>query len=182
MTDENVTQDELSVLKERADKMGLKYHPSTGVDKLRAKINAALEDTQVEEEPVATPVKETEGKRRSRLRKEASALVRVRVTCMNPNKREWQGEIFTVSNSLVGTFRKYVPFNAEDGYHLPNIILDQLKGRKCQVFKTVNGPRGEKMRKGSLIPEFSIDVLPPLTPTELADLAKRQAMAGGLTE
>lgn len=181
MTDE-ITQDELSVLKERADKMGIKYHPNTGVDKLRAKINAALEDTAEVEEAPAEPKKESEQQRRSRLRKEASKLVRVRITCMNPNKREWQGEIFTVSNSLVGTFRKFIPFNAEEGYHIPNIILDQLKERKCQVFKTVNGPRGEKVRKGALIPEFSIDVLPALTETELADLAKRQAMAGNITE
>jgi len=181
MTDEIITQDELSVLKERADMMGLKYHPNTGVDKLRAKINAALEDTEVEEPVVAAPKQETTAQRRSRLRKEASALVRVRVTCMNPNKREWQGEILTVSNSVVGTYRKYVPFNAEDGYHIPNIILEQLKERKCQVFKTVNGPRGEKMRKGSMIPEFSIDVLPQLTEAELADLAKQQAMSGSIT-
>ena len=181
MTDE-ISKDELSVLKARADQMGISYSKNIGVEKLRARIEAAFGDSEPVEEAPKKAAKETEGQRRNRLRKESSALVRVRVTCMNPNKREWQGEIFTVSNSVVGTFRKYVPFNAEDGWHIPEIIYQQVKARKCQVFKTVNGPRGEKIRKGTLIPEFSVEVLPPLTKEELADLAKRQAMAGGIED
>jgi len=181
MTDE-IIQDELSVLKARADQMGISYSKNIGAEKLRVRIEDALNDTELVVEAPKKEAKETAGQRRNRLRKEAGALVRVRVTCMNPNKREWQGEIFTVANAVVGTFRNYVPFNIEDGWHIPEIVFQQVKARKCQVFKTVNGPRGEKIRKGTLIPEFSVDVLPPLTEKELADLAKRQAMAGGIED
>ena len=181
MTDEMI-QDELSGLKTRADQMGVNYSKNIGVEKLRARIEDALNDNAPVEEAPKKAAVETAGQRRNRLRKEAGALVRVRVTCMNPNKREWQGEIFTVSNAVVGTFRNYVPFNIEDGWHIPEIIFQQVKARKCQVFKTVNGPRGEKIRKGTLIPEFSVDVLTPLTDKELSDLAKRQAMAGGIED
>jgi len=181
MTDEMI-QDELSVLKARADQMGVSYSKNIGVEKLRVRIEDALNDEDPVAEAPKKEAKESAGQRRSRLRKEAGALVRVRVTCMNPNKREWQGEIFTVANSVVGTFRNYVPFNIEDGWHIPEIVFQQVKARKCQVFKTVNGPRGEKIRKGTLIPEFSVDVLPPLTDKELSDLAKRQAMAGGIED
>ena len=181
MTDE-IIQDELSVLKARADQMGISYSKNIGAEKLRARIEDALNDKEPVVEAPKNEAAETVGQRRNRLRKEAGALVRVRVTCMNPNKREWQGEIFTVANAVVGTFRNYVPFNLEDGWHIPEIVFQQVKARKCQVFKTVNGPRGEKIRKGTLIPEFSVDVLPPLTKEELSDLAKRQAMAGGIED
>ncbi len=182
--DIELVQDELTVLKARADKMGISYHPSIGVDKLKEKINAALSDEPVEavQDEVAETVTEVKVKEKSKgeLKKEASKLVRIRVTCMNPNKKEWEGEIFTVSNAVVGTFKKYVPFNTEEGYHVPHIIYEQLKERKCQIFQTVRDSRGNKSRKGKLINEFSIEVLPPLTPAELQELARKQAMANSV--
>lgn len=182
--DTKLVQDELTVLKARADKMGISYHPSIGVDKLKEKIKAALSDEPVEavEDEVAETVTEVKVKKKSKgeLKKEASKLVRIRVTCMNPNKKEWEGEIFTVSNAVVGTFKKYVPFNTEEGYHVPHIIYEQLKERKCQIFQTVRDSRGNKSRKGKLINEFSIEMLPPLTPAELQELARKQAMANSV--
>ena len=179
--DTDLVQDELTVLKKRADVMGISYHPSIGLDKLKEKVNAVLTDgpvTATEEETKPSDTKtETEGQRKLRLKKEASKLVRIRVTCMNPNKKEWEGEIFTVSNAVVGTYKKMVPFNLDEGYHVPQIIYEQLKERKCQVFQTVKDNRGNKMRKGKLINEFNIEVLPPLTEAELKDLAQRQALS-----
>ena len=171
--------DELTSLKQRADLLGLSYHPSIGLEKLRDKVNAALsaqEETKPEE-VAQDPVTETLDQKRRRLRDEAAKLVRIRVTCMNPNKKEWEGEIITAGNAGVGTFKKYVPFNADEGWHVPNIIYQVLKDRECQVFSTVTGPRGNKFRKGKLIKEFAIEVLPPLTEEELKDLAQRQAMS-----
>ena len=40
--------DELSALKTRADAMGISYHPSIGLEKLRAKVNGAIETTTEE--------------------------------------------------------------------------------------------------------------------------------------
>ena len=120
---------------------------------------------------------ETENQRRLRRKREASELVRIRLTCMNPNKREWEGEIFSAGNSLVGTFTKYVPFNVDDGWHVPQIILEMIRARQCQIFYTEKSRNGVNVRKGKLIKEFNVEVLPPLTPAELHDLAQRQAMA-----
>lgn len=179
-----LVQDELTTLKARADKMGISYHPSIGLDKLKAKIQEALSEepkkASEEEEEVTQANTKPKGRNLVELKREASKLVRIRVTCMNPNKKEWEGEIFTVSNAAVGTFKKYVPFNADEGWHVPHIIYEQLKERKCQVFHTVKDSRGNKMRKGKLINEFSIEVLPPLTPEEIAELARKQAMANSV--
>lgn len=194
MSDTELTQDELTTLKARADLMGITYHPSIGVEKLRDKIAAAIStDEKVEgqaptedsvvtppaDEPVAAPKAETEGERRKRKKMEALALVRIRLTCMNPNKKDWDGEIITVGNSLVGTVSRYIPFNAEEGWHVPAIMLEMLKNRQCQLFSTVKTKNGISVRQSKLIREFAIEILPQLTEKELRDLAQRQAMAAG---
>lgn len=183
--------DELSTLKHRADMLGLQYHPSIGADKLREKIAAALADkpaetpaTDTSAAAAASPTEqkivaaqETESQRRARLKREANELIRINVMCMNPAKKEWDGEIITTGNSVVGTFKKFIPFNTADGWHVPRIIYEQLKARECQVFVVRKNPNGTKSRHGKLIKEFSIDVLDALTPAELSELARRQALA-----
>lgn len=188
--------DELTSLKQRADQMGIQYHPSIGLEKLREKVNAHVNGTavaqdqvadvnaaqngavttQAADEPVA-PAEETANERRARKKREANELVRVRVTCMNPGKKEWEGEIFTAGNSLVGSFTKFIPFNADEGWHVPRIILNQIQQRQCQIFTTVRDARGNATRQSKLIKEFAIEILPNLTPEELQDLAQRQAMS-----
>lgn len=183
--DQDLVQDELSTLKARADRLGVSYHPSIGLEKLRDKLAVAIAgseptDTKPDTAPV-TVVAETEGQKRKRLKAEASKLVRIRLTCMNPAKKDWPGEIFTVGNAGVGTFRKFVPFTgADEGWHVPHIMYEQLVARQCQVFTTVKSKNGVSVRQGKLIKEFAIEVLPPLTKDELHDLAQRQAMSGGV--
>lgn len=183
---DDLVQDELTSLKARADLMGLKYHPSIGLDTLREKVNAAATAT---EKPVAAPTEdvapnvaaapavESDSERRYRKKREANELLRCRLTCMNPAKSEWEGEVFTAGNSLVGSFTKFVPFNNEEGWHIPRIIYNQIVQRQCQIFVSAKDDRGNTIRKGKLIKEFAIEVLPNLTPDELKDLAVRQAMA-----
>ena len=174
-----LVQDELQILRDRANLLGVRFHPSISLDKLREKVVAATsgEATPPDEAKDTEPVEETVGQKRNRMKRDALALVRVRITCMNPAKAEWEGEIVTAGNSLIGSVKKFVPFNADDGWHIPNILLQQLRERQCQIFHTVTDARGNKVRKGKLIKEFAIEVLPPLTPEELAELARRQAMA-----
>lgn len=171
---------ELELLKKRADLMGVVYHPKIGVDKLRAKLSNENEAVKEESKEQGTFVIETSGQRKARLRKDASRLVRINVTCMNPAMKEHEGMIYTVSNSVVGTFKKYVPFNTTDGWHVPSIIYKHMKERECQVFHNGKGPRGEKIKVKRMIPELNIQNLDALTPQELKDLGKQQAMANNL--
>lgn len=170
---------ELDSLKARADKLGVSYHPSIGLDKLRDKVNAAINGSDAEDkaEPVVAAGEESPAARRLRKKREASELVRIRVTCMNPNKKDWDGEIFTCANAVVGTFKKYVPFNADEGWHVPRIIYNMMLQRQCQVFVAKKSKGGVTMKEGKLIREFAIEVLPMLTEAELAELATQQAVA-----
>lgn len=177
--------DELTVLKDRADRLGLKYHPSISADKLREKIAAHLADQpdpEAKTAPAAAPVAEaaaveTPGQKRFRLKQEALKLVRIRVTCMNPAKKEWDGEIFTVGNAAIGSVKKFVPFNIEDGWHVPHCIYEMMKNRMCPVYVSGKSKAGVTIRESKLIREFAIEVLPQLTQEELDELARRQAMA-----
>lgn len=174
---------EIDALKARADMLGVTYHPSIGLEKLRAKVNAAVTaepDEGATDEPVVEANKaptESENKRRLRLRQEANALVRVRISCMNPAKKEHEGEIFSIGNSLIGTITRYVPYNADDGWHVERAILNMIQDRQCQIFVTTRDERGNQTRRGKLIKEFGIEIMPDLTQDELDELAQRQAMA-----
>lgn len=193
MTDVENTQEnndlpnELELLKGRADRLGVKYHPNIGVDALREKVQKAMNlDKEIKDEKMDAREKHAQGKtlskaeiasiERENLQREANRLVRVEIACMNPNKREWQGEIFTVANGKIGTIKKFVPFNVP--FHVPQAILNMIKERQCQIFETAKDSRGNKTRKGKLIKEFAINELKPLTERELRDLAAAQAAAG----
>lgn len=177
--EDELVVDELEVLKARADKLGIKYHPSISLAKLKEKVSEGLADDTPEEVVTVKPSKETDVQLKARKRREANALIRIRVSCMNPNKKEWDGEIITTGNTNTGTIKKFVPFNSDEGYHVPHMIYEQLLQRQCQVFVTVKDNRGNKVRKGKLIKEFAVEVLTPLTEKELKELAQRQAMATG---
>lgn len=176
-------QEEMKALKERANLLGISYHPSIGLDKLREKVNASIDGAGVEdseEEPEEKAVvKETEGQRRKRLKDAAARMIRIRVACMNPAKKDWEGEIFSAGNTVVGTFKKFVPFNAEDGWHVPYIIYEMMRDRECPIYVQTKTQGLGNTRKQKLVKEFAIEVLPELTTEELKELARRQAMAAG---
>jgi hypothetical protein len=197
--------DELAALKARADQIGLKYHPNIGLETLREKVNATLsapgpveqpkvdeaEDDPAPEDPALlnqpaanaapesldAPVTETLSQRRLRKKREANELIRIRITCMNPAKKEWEGELFTAGNSVVGSFSKFVPFNIDEGWHVPRIIYNQIVQRQFQTFRNEKTKNGVTVRRSGLIREFAIEVLPQLSLDELQELAQRQAMA-----
>lgn len=169
---------ELDLLKQRATQMGLKFHHNIGLDKLKQMVNDKLNGAQSEEEEKveAAPKKTSKAQLKLQMRKEANKLVRVRVTCMNPNKKEWQGEVFAVANSYIGTVKKYVPFGVE--WHVPEVILKMIEARQFQTFYNEK-IKGRTVRKGRLVKEFGVERLEPLTEKELKELGRRQAMRDG---
>jgi hypothetical protein len=70
-----------------------------------------------------------------------------------------------------------VPFNADAGWHVPQIILNRIKSKEYVHHYVIPGPKGSKVNRQKLVKEFSVEILDPLTPKELKDLAQRQAMA-----
>ena len=114
------------------------------------------------------------GQAKLKARKEAFALKRVIVSQKDPMKQNWEGEIVTVSNDVVGDVRKYIPFNIDEGYHVPQMILNALESKQATVFinKRVNG---QNVQTAKLIKAYGIEYLEPLTVEELSELASDQS-------
>lgn len=178
---EDNPEEELIQLKQMATTMGIKFSPNIGLDKLREKVQQYnLPDTEQEDD--IPSVKQSEFQKNEAIRKECSRLIRIRVTCMNPDKKDWNGEIFTVRNAKVSEIKKFVPFNIEAGWHVPTIIYQMMKERKYVTHYEIKNAKGERVQRHKLVPEFNIEVLDPLTEEEIQELARQQAMSRSLEE
>ena len=115
------------------------------------------------------------GQARLRARKEALKLIRVVITVKDPSKQSWEGEIISAGNDVIGEVKKFVPYmNAEEGYHLPQIILNVLKDKKCTVFVNRKGADGKMLKEAKQINAYSFEYLEPLTVDELTELGRSQ--------
>jgi hypothetical protein len=182
----------LDEAKVAANKLGIAYNPNIGLATLQAKItehivNQPLPSPEPSETPAAAPKKvtpksqtpsvaELKLRKENQIRREARRLTRVVVQCMNPNKKDWDGEIFTVSSGVAGTVKRFVPFNNMNGWHIEKIVLDHLKEREYQFFRPKKMPGGRTIIENILAPEFQIAVLPPLTKEEIHELKEQQAL------
>jgi len=201
-------QKELDALRHQANSLGLKYHHRAGAATIKKLIDAHLakspepvESVEAEDDntvlefpsvPGRTPEQEARlakkvipltreeyhQRHQKEEKKKVAQLMRVRIQNMNPTKKDWPGEIISVGSAKLGTFKKYIPFNGEP-YHIPKIIYDVLKEKKCSVFYNHIDDRGRKVRKSRLIDEYAIEILPALTKEELKDLSRKQQMAAG---
>ena len=111
----------------------------------------------------------------------AMRLIRVVVTPNDPGMVNYPGLIFTVGASGINNgemIKKFVPFNNEEGWHVPTIILRQIEHAEMQKFKTVTKDNGEKVLEPYLTKKFNVRILDPLTREELEKLAARQGAAG----
>jgi len=204
MSDENQTtapeKSELDMLKDRARLMGIQFSNNIGVEALRARIEAKMngedeksQEAEQEAQNQAAPNSEpnplgetptdrplTEAELRKKIIAEQTRLVRIRITNLDPKKKDLPGEIITVANEYMGTVKKYVPFGeaTEDGYHVPYCIFKMLDKRRFLDIRTTKGKNGQPVVKSGYVKEFAIEVLPQLTPEELARLANKQAAAG----
>ena len=179
--------DELAMLKDRARLMGITHSPNIGVETLRTKIKEKLEASEPKEadegvnaltgdEPAKTKPKTV----RQQLMEEQLKLVRLRISNLDPKKKDLPGEIMCVANEFIGTVKKFIPFDesSDEGYHVPYCLYTMMKERRflnIQVTKKANGNEKITQRWSK---EFALEVLPPLTQDELKQLASAQLAAG----
>lgn len=133
--------------------------------------------------------KMTPAQRRTAIRKEIidknMKMVRIRIACLDPKKKDLPGEIITVASKYLGTVRKFVPFGefTDNGYHVPFCIYQELAERRFLNIRSQRNKRtGQIDISTQWVKEFSIEVLPQLTEQELARLANAQAAAAGMVD
>jgi len=106
---------------------------------------------------------------------DALKLIRVIVRPNDPLKLESAGEIFSYGSDLIDNkfTKKYVPFNNEEGWHITNMMLENIKAAECQIFKKVTR-NGQESMEAQKIKAYNVEVLPPLTQAEIDKIAVRQ--------
>lgn len=194
MQNEFPEQDEKKVLLARAKTLKISVSNNSSIEVLREKINAKLngaDEKTPEVNPLALdePLEDEEEKPltkqqiRMKVRAEALKLVRLRIVNMDPKKKDLYGEFFTVANKYIGTVTKFIPYGeAGNSYHVPNAIYEMLKEKQfLQIRVRRNKRTGTNEVEEKWVKEFGLEVLPPLTEKELADLAHTQMATGAIT-
>ena len=188
---------ELDMLKSRAKLMGIAFSNNIGIDALKTKIEEHKKASEAKTQTQALaqtneqqPEAQTENQKkkaktislRAHLQKEKMKLVRLRITNLDPKKKDLPGEILTTGNEYLGTVRKFVPFGeaTDNGYHVPYCLYEMMRDRKFLSIKTRKGPKGQTIVEQQMVREFALEILPPLTEAELARLSAAQLSAGGV--
>ena len=188
--------DELALLKERAKQMGIPFSNNISLETLRKRISDKMEGKDVPEvnplagdaeiaaitsAPAKLDAKQNALALRKMMQREQMKLVRVRITNMDPKKKDLPGEIWTVSNEYLGNVRKMIPYGeqTDEGFHIPYCLFRLLQSKRFLHIRTVKDRvTGVERQDKQWVKEFSLDVLPDLTKEELARLAAAQAAAG----
>jgi len=169
-------RDELTLLKAQADRMGITYSKNISATTLKSKINEKLEAAAVEAE-----VDEEEADETTRKYLEATKLIRIILTPIDATKASnLDCDVFSVSNDLVGTITRTIPFGRE--WHVEQILLNSIKEKKFQQFTNKKNAQGVQVTTARLVQAYAVSILDPLTPEELKELADQQARTGALAE
>lgn len=188
--------DELTLLKERAKVMGIPFSNNISLETLRKRVadkmegkdeapevNALTGDPEIAQAMAAKPLNQKANAVALRKLMYAKQMrqVRVRITNMDPKKKDLPGEIWTVANEYLGTVRKFVPYGeqTDDGFHIPYCLYRLLDSKRFLHIRDVKDRTTGIVRQDKVwAKEFSLDVLPTLTQDELDRLAAAQAAAG----
>ena len=188
--------DELTLLKERAKVMGIPFSNNISLETLRKRVadkmegkdeapevNALTGDPEIAQALETKPLdpKANAVALRKLMHAKQMRQVRVRVTNMDPKKKDLPGEIWTVANEYLGTVRKFVPYGeqTDDGFHIPYCLYRLLDSKRFLHIRDVKDRTTGIVRQDKVwAKEFSLDVLPTLTRGELDRLAAAQAAAG----
>lgn len=169
---------EFELLKARANQMGITYSPNIGLETLKQKIedklNGGHHDSEKKE---GMSQEERTNEMRNKLRKEALKLVRIRVTNLDPKKKDLPGEILCCANEYIGSIKRYVPYNGEP-WHVEQCILDLMRDKEFLNLKTVKDKRDGVQIDKKWVKEYAIEILPELSKEELEKLAAAQAASG----
>lgn len=132
------------------------------------------------------PAKEPDVRKRRRMVKaQALRLIRVQIQNLDPADAQVPGAFVTCYSKYTGKVAHYVPFGEENehGWHLPKIIVDDLKTRTYNIRKEIKKAgqaAGVKQYKNVAVRKFAITELEPLTKQQIADLAREQTAKGSV--
>ena len=186
-------------IKQELEDNGVKLHHLTGLPKLAETLIAVREGTylapvvipaadkpQAAEDPTGPTKAATAAMLAATTRTKtqvAMTLRRVIVTPNDPEMSSRHGAIFTAGSSKVNNgkmVKKYVPFGNEEGWHVPQIIYDQIKYAEMRKSKPHTDAKGNQTMVQYVAKRYNIQDLPPLTKDEMDKLAASQQAKSGM--
>lgn len=169
------------LLKRQADALGIAYRGNISEAKLEEKVNAFLEDKGEDTEQDSEskhdayedePEVKQETKHEAKLR--SQKLIRVVINPVDPRRTQLKGELIFVGNAKIGMTGKYVPYNVDSGYYIPQIIYNDLVNRKYSEFYKEEDGKGNEVTRSRLRNAYVISILPDITEEELNAIKSRQ--------
>jgi len=124
--------------------------------------------------------------RRNVIRTQALRMRRVRIANVDPADAAVPSTLVTCYTKYTGKVSKVIPHDSENydhGYHVPQIILDELATRTYNMRKEIKkrgSSFGVKEYKTVVAKKFHIEILPDLTQKELDALAVSQEGRGAI--
>ena len=167
----------LAELREVATDLGIEFNANIGKTKLLEKI--AADEAEVNEPKKLEGVKVKE-MTVTEIKKSMDKLIRCRVSTSDPMFIARNGVTKQVGNKhkMVG---KFTPFNVI--WHMQEPVYNALMKQKWRQTKFKTDPAtGHKVPKVTMTPSFNIEVLPPLTKTEIKKLAADQSARGSVKD
>jgi len=148
----------------------------------KAKLQKKIDDVRnVINEPVHNPESEVIEKKltpEAQAKKIGGKLMRVRITCHDPQFKKHNGLVRAAGSTLYFV-KRFVPFNRIT--HIEKVIYDFMKQTEYQWFEEkINRSTGRKYKIPKSSPAFVIEDLPQLTQAELSELAKDQTARGAI--
>lgn len=163
-------QSQMEDLRYQCELRGIKVHHKFSAEKLASLINEHDNVSAATSQAIDSGRELTPAEKLEKLRKDSMRLRRVMVTCNDPAKVAYRGEIFQAANSGMAIVRKFVPFGNTNGWFVPQILINVIEEKQ---FRRTNTNERDA-RSGGLVKAYNVTYLDDLTPQEFEMLKQQQ--------
>ena len=185
----NINELDNEELKAELEHRNIVVHHKTGKAKLVELLTEAIsttnkpekEEIHMEEKTEVTPKKVATKKAKLTPEQNAMRLIRIIVSPNDSTLSTYPGLIFSAGNRHLNggrVIKKFVPFNNDEGWMVPNILYKQIEAAMMQKYKSVKLPNGDSILEPYTAKKYNITVLEPLTAAEVKALAVAQQARG----
>ena len=171
---------DLEQTRARAKELGVSFHPAQKAETIQQNIDKFLSESQTIENAAPKPKEETPEQAEARHLKEATALIPITVTSMDPSDAEITGVLVSVGNRKLGQITKAIPFGYK--WYMPKILVQHMEAQMfCRSAMVPTGVPGTPERLNTQwLKKYAIQYHPMPTPEEHAELAKLQLQGNEL--
>lgn len=171
----------LESVRAKATELGLDYHPAMKAETIQKLIDTHLAENGGDQTaPVVKEVVESEADIEKRFLKEATALIPVTITSMDPADSAITSIAVSVGNRKLGQITKVIPFGQK--WYMPKILVDHLEAQQFCRSSMIPVPGGQERLNTQWIKKYAIQYHPMPSQADLEALAKAQAMGNELSK